>query len=140
MLVRRTLIFVTGSLACLIGGVNLSTQADTSETSPLVTWEEVPPQRVGVVLWVMNPSADTVRVDSLHVEACLNIRRGGCGVKGLDLVLAPGGRKELLRLLPAVPRDAFSYQWFLDWRVVSPDSVKTRRRKPSIRHERTRQT
>lgn len=97
--------------------------------SPLVTWEDVLPARGGVVLWVRNPTTDTVWVDSLHVENCLNIRRSGCGTRALGLVLAPGGRQKLLRLEPAVPRDAFSYQWFLDWKTGKVDSVGPRIRR-----------
>jgi hypothetical protein len=106
----------------------LHAQADTLE-SPLVTWEDVLPARGGVVLWVRNPTSDTVWVDSLHVESCLNIRRGGCGTRALGLVLPPGGSKELLRLVPAVPRDPFGYQWFLDWKTAKVDATGPRRRR-----------
>jgi hypothetical protein len=82
------------------------------------------------VLWVKNPTADTVWLDSLHVEKCLNIRRGGCGTRALGMTLPPGASKELHRLEPAVPRDAFSYQWFLDWKVATVDSTRGRPRRP----------
>ncbi len=91
--------------------------------SPLVTWEDILPARRGAVLWARNPTADTVWVDSLHVEGCINIRKGGCGAVGLGVALPPGARKALHRLAPAVPTDAFSYQWYLDWREMLPDSV-----------------
>lgn len=112
-------------LACITWSEVLLAQADSS---PLVTWEHLLPARRGAVLWVRNPTADTVWLDSLHVEGCLNIRRGGCGTRPLGLALAPGASKELHRLEPAVPRDAFSYQWFLDWKTAKIDS--TRPRKP----------
>jgi hypothetical protein len=98
--------------------------------SPLITWEDLLPARRGAVLWVRNPTADTVWLDSLHVESCLNIRRGGCGTRPLGLVLAPGASRKLHRLEPAVPQDAFSYQWFLDWKTAKVDSIPPRLRKP----------
>lgn len=96
---------------------------EDADRSPLVTWEDLLPARRGAVLWVKNPSADSVWLDSLHVESCLNIRRSGCRTRPLGLVLPPGASKELHRLEPAVPRDAFSYRWYLDWRILKADSA-----------------
>ena len=98
-----------------------------ADSTPLVTWEDVLPARRGAVLWVRNPTRDTVWIDSVHVEDCLNIRRGGCGSRAVGMVLPPGGRKPVHRLEPAMPNDAFSYKWFLDWRTTEMDS---RRRRP----------
>lgn len=103
-----------------------STLAAQTDPSPLVTWEDVLPARGGAVLWVRNATADTVWIDSLHVEQCLNIRRGGCGSRALGIALPPGGSRRLHRLEPAVPADAFSYQWFLDWTIPTPDSTRVR--------------
>lgn len=103
--------------------------AQTGST-PLITWEDVLPARRGAVLWVRNPTADTVWLDSLHVESCLNIRRGGCGTRALGIALAPGTSKQLHRLEPAVPGDAFGYQWSLDWNTSKMDSTRPRGRKP----------
>jgi len=102
---------------------SLSAQADSI---PLVTWEDLLPARGGAVLWVRNPTADTVWLDSLHVEKCLNIRRGGCGTRPLGIGLPPGSSKRLYRLEPAVPNDAFSYRWYLDWRLAKLDSTQSR--------------
>ena len=104
----------------------LSGQADSI---PLVTWEDLLPARGGVVLWVRNPTADTVWLDSLHVEQCLNIRRGGCGTRPVGIALPPGGSRQLQRLEPAVRQDAFSYHWFLDWKTITTDSTRPRQRK-----------
>ena len=98
-----------------------------SAATPLITWEDLLPARGGAVLWVRNPTADTIWLDSLHVEKCLNIRRGGCGSRALGIALPPGGVKRLHRLEPAVSRDAFSYHWFLDWTIGPPDSLRTRK-------------
>jgi hypothetical protein len=110
----------------LMGGV-LSAQ---TEPSPLVTWVDLLPARRGAALWARNPTADTVWIDSLHVEKCQNIRRSACGTRALELALPPGSSKELHRLEPAVPRDAFSYEWFLDWKTAKLDSTRPRPRKP----------
>ena len=83
------------------------------------------------MLWVRNPTRDTVWIDSVHVEECLNIRRGGCGSRAVEIVLPPGGRKQVQRLEPAVPNDAFSYKWFLDWRTSGMDSRPPRPRRDS---------
>jgi hypothetical protein len=108
----------------------LAAQADSI---PLVTWEDLLPARRGVLLWVKNPTADTVWLDSLHVEACLNIRRPGCGTRPLGIALPPGSSTELHRLEPAVPSDAFSYRWFLDWKTATMDSTRPRPRRPRRR-------
>lgn len=102
---------------------------EDSVRSPLVTWEDLLPARRGAVLWVKNPSADSVWLDSLYVESCRNIRRGGCGTRPLGLVLPPGASMELHRLEPAVARDAFNYQWYLDWKTVKADSAGPSRRR-----------
>ena len=99
------------------------------EPSPLVTWEDILPARRGAVLWARNPTADTVWLDSLHVENCMNIRRRGCGTHWLGIALPPGVSKQLHRLEPAVPSDAFSYQWFLDWKTATMDSTRSRPRR-----------
>ena len=101
-----------------------------ADSTPLITWEDLLPARRGALLWVKNPTADTVWLDSLHVESCLNIRRGGCGTRALGIALAPGASKQLLRLEPAVPSDAFGYQWFLDWKTAKMDSTRPRPRPP----------
>ena len=104
----------------------LSAQADSI---PLVTWEDLLPARGGAVLWVRNPGADTVWLDSLHVEKCFNIRRRGCGTRPLGIALPPGGSRQLHRLEPVVRQDAFSYQWFLDWKTATMDSTRSRPRR-----------
>lgn len=103
----------------------LHAQADSM---PLVTWEDVLPARRGAVLWARNPGRDTVWIDSVHVEDCLNIRRGGCGSRAVEIALPPGARRQIHRLEPAVPSDAFSYRWFLDWRTTT-DSTGPRPRR-----------
>jgi hypothetical protein len=108
-------------LTATLPGLMRAQQNDPA--SPLETWEDILPQRGGVVLWIGNPGRDSIRVDSLHVEACLNIRRG-CGTRSLDLVLAPGAKKELARLEPAALNDPFSYHWFVDWQSLRGDAVK----------------
>jgi hypothetical protein len=118
--VALTASFVRGSLA-QVG----------SADSPLVTWEVVLPQRSGVALWVRNASRDTVWVDSIHVEACRNIRRVGCGTRELGVTLPPGAQKILFRLEPAVPRDPFSYQWSLDWRSAGHQRPRQRQGAPA---------
>lgn len=123
---------LTGGFLLLLMGVSpgaLPAQEAAAPSSPLVTWEDVLPQRSGVVLWVRNPTRDSIRLDSLHIEACLNIRRG-CGTRPLALVLAPGAKKELARLEPAAPDDRFGYRWSLDWQAVRGDSVKVMPRSP----------
>lgn len=105
-------------------------QVAATQLSPLITWEDLLPARGGAVLWARNPTADTVWLDSLHVESCLNIRRPGCGSRHLGVVLAPGASMKLHRLEPAVTRDAFSYQWYLDWRSATVDSTGPRPRRP----------
>jgi hypothetical protein len=110
----------------LVAG-SLAAQVDSS---PLITWEDLLPARRGALLWVRNPTADTVWLDSLHVENCLNIRRGGCGSRPVGLALPPGASKQLHRLEPAVTNDAFSYQWFLDWKTAKMDSTRIRPRRP----------
>jgi hypothetical protein len=112
----------------LLGCVSSSLAAQ-EEPTPLITWENMLPARGGAVLWVRNPTADTVWLDSLHVEKCHNIRRGGCGSLPLGIALPPGGSKRLHRLEPAVPSDAFSYHWFLDWNTAPMDSTRHRPRK-----------
>ena len=104
-------------------------QAD-STAIPFVTWEDILPARRGAVLWARNSSADTVWLDSLHVEKCLNIRRNGCGSRALGIALPPGASKELHRLEPAVPSDPFGYQWYLDWKTARMDSTPPRPRPP----------
>ena len=111
----------------LAAPAGLSAQADSM---PLVTWEDMLPARGGAVLWVRNPTRDTVWIDSVHVEQCLNIRRNGCGSRAVGIALPPGGRKRIHRLEPAVPNDPFSYKWFLDWRTASMDSVRPQPRRP----------
>ena len=101
-----------------------------TDSTPLITWEDVLPARRGAVLWVRNPTRDTVWIDSVHVEECLNIRRNGCGTRAVGIALPPGGRKQVHRLEPAVPNDAFSYKWFLDWRTATTDSIRPRPRRP----------
>jgi hypothetical protein len=110
-----------------VAGVPLAAQTDSS---PLLTWEDILPARRGALLWVRNPTADTVWLDSLHVENCRNIRRGGCGSRRLGLALPPGASKQLHRLEPAVTNDAFSYRWFLDWKSAKMDSTRIRPRRP----------
>ena len=103
---------------------------EPAESSPLVTWDDLLPARGGVVLWARNPTADTVWLDSLHVENCLNIRRKGCGSRALGISLPPGATRRLHHLETTVPSDAFSYRWFLDWRTMTMDSVRSRPRRP----------
>lgn len=105
-------------------------QADSTGI-PFVTWEDILPARRGAVLWARNISADTVWLDSLHVEKCLNIRRKGCGTRALGIALPPGASKELHRLEPAVPGDPFGYQWYLDWKTAKMDSTRPRPRRDS---------
>jgi hypothetical protein len=123
---------VSAALGCavLLVARNGTIHAQTDST-PLVTWEDVLPARRGAVLWVRNPTQDTVWIDSVHVENCRNIRRGGCGSRAVKIVLPPGGRKQVHRLEPAVPSDAFSYTWFLDWRTAATDSRPRRPRRDS---------
>ncbi|MEO8199807.1 MAG: hypothetical protein ABI679_04725 [Gemmatimonadota bacterium] len=102
----------------------------TFQDSPLVTWEDFLPGRAGVVLWVRNPTKDSIRVDSIHIEACINVRRG-CGSRAMDLVLAPGTRKQLARLEPAVRNDRFGYRWSLDWKAIRPDTLAPLRPAPT---------
>jgi hypothetical protein len=115
--------------AVLVQLVSAPLTAQTDST-PLITWEDILPARRGAVLWVRNPTADTVWVDSLHVEKCMNIRRAACGSRAVGIALPPGASKELHRLEPAVPNDAFGYQWFLDWKTARMDSARPRTRRP----------
>lgn len=120
---KNSFLCVFASLRFIVVGLagNVYAQADST---PLVTWEDMLPSRGGAVLWVRNPTADTIWIDSLHVEKCLNIRRGGCGSRPLGIALPPGSSKQIHRLEPAVRQDAFSYQWFLDWKTAMMDSTR----------------
>jgi hypothetical protein len=116
-------------VGCLVPTGRRNLVAQEPAASPLVTWEDLLPARGGVVLWARNPTSDTIWVDSLHVESCRNVRRRDCGTRALEKFLAPGASRELFRLAPAVPRDAFSYRWSLDWHTWVKDSTGVRRRR-----------
>ena len=82
---------------CLVACLLPSGAWGQAQPAPLITWEDLLPAR------------------------------GGCGARALGIALPPGGSKRLHRLEPAVANDAFSYQWFLDWKMATPDSLRPRR-------------
>jgi hypothetical protein len=82
--------------------------------------EEAGRDVVEQVIYLHNRSTERVRVFSVTLSQCRNVRQR-CGRSRMNIAIEPGHRRAIFRVNPANSIHAFSYFYTVDWR---PDVAK----------------
>jgi hypothetical protein len=102
--------------ACASGGTQHVYVAPTSET--VYSGYEEMQSRPGQVMYVENRSSVTIRVYSVTLRNCQNIKQT-CEVRPVNIRVGPNGHEVILRVEPQDPEKAYNFSASYAWRADS---------------------